>query len=75
MKAPLILLGVAACGVVGGAWLVGRWAVGVAIIADSVALAVLALFWQRPDPPPPTFEERAAAIAAAQRAREGVGVR
>jgi hypothetical protein len=43
MRLSVVLLVLALAGVVGGAWLIGRWAVGLAIIADSVAVAAWAL--------------------------------
>ena len=44
MRLHVILLIAALAGVVGGAWLIGMWAVGVAVIADSAAVAAWALF-------------------------------
>jgi hypothetical protein len=58
----LFVLGLA--GVVGGAALVGRWAVGCAVIADSVVLAVLAWMRDLPEKPAkakPTVIRRRAA--------------
>lgn len=43
MRLSPILLACSLAGLVGGAWLIGMWAVGLAIIADSVAVGVYAL--------------------------------
>ena len=43
MRLPLVLLAVSLLGVVGGAWLVGRWAVGCAVIFDSLCVGWWAL--------------------------------
>jgi hypothetical protein len=44
MRLSVVLLCLSLAGVVGGAWLIGLWAVGCAVIADSVAVGVWALF-------------------------------
>jgi hypothetical protein len=44
MRLSVVLLVASLLGVLGGAFLIGRWAVGVAIVADSVAVGVWALF-------------------------------
>lgn len=44
MRWSVVLLVLALAGVVGGAFLVGRWCVGVAVIFDSVAVGAWALF-------------------------------
>jgi hypothetical protein len=51
VRLSAFLLAVAMAGVVGGAWLIGQWAVGCAIIADSVALAAWALLRDIPEKP------------------------
>lgn len=43
MRLSAVLLCLSLLGVLGGAVLIGRWAVGVAIVADSVAVGVWAL--------------------------------
>jgi hypothetical protein len=43
MRASVILLLISLAGVLGGAALIGRWALGVGVIADSVAVGVWAL--------------------------------
>ena len=43
MRSSLLLLIVSLLGVLGGAALIGRWALGLAIIADSVAVGVFTL--------------------------------
>lgn len=53
MRLHVILLIAALLGVVGGAVLIGWWAVGLAIIADSIAVGWYALFHddgQQPQP-------------------------
>lgn len=51
MRLPAVLLVFAGIGVVFGASLIATWAVGLAVIADSAALAVFALLWDREGPP------------------------
>ena len=43
MRWSVVLLAVSLAGVVGGAFLVGRWCVGVAVIFDSLAVGAYAL--------------------------------
>ena len=43
MRVSVVMLLVSLAGILGGAALIGRWALGVAIIADSVAVGVYAL--------------------------------
>ena len=43
MRLSVVLLVVSLAGVLGGGWLVGRWAFGLCLIADSVAVGVYAL--------------------------------
>ena len=43
MRLSIALMLVSMAGVLGGAWMVGRWALGAAIVADSVAVGVWAL--------------------------------
>jgi hypothetical protein len=50
MRSSVLLLLCSIAGILGGAALIGRWALGVAIIADSVAVGVYAL--QRDDGQP-----------------------
>jgi hypothetical protein len=54
MRLSAVLLLCSLAGVLGGAWLIGRWALGAAIVADSVAVAAWALFHDdgagRPEP-------------------------
>ena len=51
MRLNAVLLAVALAGVIGGAYLIGRWAVGCAIIVDSLALGVYALLRDVPEKP------------------------
>ena len=44
MRLPLVLLAVSLLGVVGGAFLIGTWAVGCAVIFDSLALGAWAVW-------------------------------
>ncbi len=50
MRLPVALLVLAAAGVVFGGWLIAPWAMGLAVVADSVALGVGALLWDRREP-------------------------
>jgi hypothetical protein len=54
----MLLLLLAACGLIGGAWLIGRWAVGLAVIVDSLGIALYALVRDdgRPGPQGPNVE-------------------
>lgn len=63
MRLSVVLLLSAAAGVVGGAWLIGMWCVGLAVIVDSAALAGYALF--RDDVQPRV--ERVAGVTEEQR--------
>ena len=56
VRLPVILLAVSLLGVIGGAWLIGRWAVGLAIIADSLAVGAWAV-WGYDDGKPPADAE------------------
>ncbi len=51
MRLSVVLFVLGLAGVVAGAWLIGRWAVGVAVIADSVAVAGWGLLWDAPERP------------------------
>jgi hypothetical protein len=44
MRLSAVLLLVSLLGALAGGWLIGRWALGAAIVADSVAVGVWALF-------------------------------
>jgi hypothetical protein len=50
VRLPAALLVLAGIGVVFGASLIAPWAVGLAVIADSVALGAFALLWDRQEP-------------------------
>jgi hypothetical protein len=50
VRLPAALLVLAGIGVVVGASLIAVWAVGLAVVADSVALGVFALLWDRKEP-------------------------
>ena len=51
MRSSVVLLLVSLAGVLGGAALIGVWALGLAIIADSVAVGVFALMREVPEAP------------------------
>lgn len=51
MRLSAFLLALAFAGVVGGAVLIGQWAVGVAIIFDSLVLGAVALLRDVPEKP------------------------
>ena len=44
MRLPLVLLACSLAGVIGGAFLIGMWAVGCAVIFDSLALGTFAVW-------------------------------
>ena len=44
MRLPVILLAASLLGVIGGAWLIGTWAVGCAVIFDSLCLGAFAVW-------------------------------
>jgi hypothetical protein len=62
MRLSVVLLCVSLAGVVGGAWLIGLWAVGLAVIADSVAVGVWALARDDGLPGPQVREVRPATV-------------
>jgi hypothetical protein len=43
VRLSVILLLCSLAGVLAGGWLIGRWALGLAVVADSVAVGVYAL--------------------------------
>jgi hypothetical protein len=51
MRSSVLLLLVSLAGILGGAALIGLWALGLAIIADSVAVGVYALLRDTPSVP------------------------
>jgi hypothetical protein len=44
MRLPAVLLVCSLLGVIGGAWLIGRWAVGCAVIFDSLCAGAWAVW-------------------------------
>ena len=44
MRLSAVLLLCSLAGIIGGAWLIGMWCVGLAVIADSIAVGVFAWF-------------------------------
>ncbi len=64
MRLSVLLVVLGMLGIVGGAWLVGMWAVGCAVIADSallVAYGVLRDVQPRPPATPLSVRDRARA--------------
>lgn len=51
MRSSLLLLLISLAGILGGAALIGLWALGLAIIFDSLAVGVLALLRDAPATP------------------------
>jgi hypothetical protein len=51
-RTPIVLLVVALAGMLGGGALIGVWALGLCLIADSVAVAVFALWHDWPERAP-----------------------
>lgn len=49
MRLSVLLVVLGMLGLIGGAWLVGMWAVGCAVMADSLALIALGLLREGPD--------------------------
>lgn len=62
MRLSMSLIVAGLLGVVGGAWLIAPWAVGCAVVADSVALAAYGLL--RDVPAKPESPEQARRRAA-----------
>ena len=54
MRQSVLLLLVSLAGIMGGAALIGLWALGCAIIVDSVAVGVFALRWDSESRPAPS---------------------
>jgi hypothetical protein len=69
VQRAVVLLLVAMAGVILGASLIGQWAVGLAVIADSVVLGLWALFADVPDAAN-ADDLRASRERARQRARD-----
>lgn len=59
MRLSVLLIVAGMLGVVAGAWLIGRWAVGVAVVADSAGLVALGLLRDVPERPERGFRRRA----------------
>jgi hypothetical protein len=51
VRVSVLLIAAGLLGVVAGAWLLGRWAVGLAVIADSAVLVGLGLLRDVPERP------------------------
>jgi hypothetical protein len=57
MRLSVVLLVVSLAGVLAGGWLIGRWALGLAVIVDSAAVAVYALRRDYDDRPRPSVHD------------------
>jgi hypothetical protein len=51
VRLSVLLIVAGMLGVVAGAWLIGRWAVGIAVVADSASLAAWGLLRDMPERP------------------------
>ena len=69
MRASLTMLIVAAIGLVAGAALIGTWAVGLAVMADSATLAGFALLRDIPARPEPQAQTLPDILERARRAQ------
>ena len=69
MRSSIVLLLVSLAGVLGGAALIGVWALGVAIIADSVAVGVYALLRDDGDRAAPSVHDVPTLAQYLERAR------
>jgi hypothetical protein len=50
IRLPALLVVLGMLGLIAGASLIGLWAVGCAVMADSALMIAAGLFWPRPDP-------------------------
>jgi hypothetical protein len=69
VRASVIMLLVSLAGVLGGAALIGRWALGLAIIADSIAVGAYALLRDADARPAPNVHEVPTLRQVLERAR------
>jgi hypothetical protein len=69
MRLSVALLGLSLAGIMGGAALIGLWALGLAIIVDSVAVGVFALRWDSESRPAPSVHELPTLANVLERAR------
>ena len=69
MRLSMVLLLVSLAGVMGGAALIGLWALGLAIIVDSVAVGVYALLREDGDRARPSVHEVPTLAQVLERAR------
>jgi hypothetical protein len=69
MRLSVVLLLCSLLGVIGGAALIGRWAVGVAVIADSIAVGAWALLRDEGEPAAPSVHEVPTLAQVLERAR------
>ncbi len=64
MRLSVVLVVLGMLGIVGGAWLIGLWAVGCAVIADSALLVAYGVLRDVPARPPAPMSVRERARAA-----------
>jgi hypothetical protein len=69
VRLSVLLLLVSLAGVLAGGWLIGRWALGVAVIADSVAVGVYGLLRETGGRPAPSVHEVPSLAQVLERAR------
>ena len=70
MRLSAVLLVLASAGMLLGGLLIGRWALGVCVIADSLAVAVFALRWDDGSAAQPSVHEVQGTLAGVlERAR------
>jgi hypothetical protein len=69
VRLSIVLLLLSLAGIVGGAALIAPWAVGVAVIADSVAVGAWALLREPESRPSPSVHEVPTLAAVLERAR------
>lgn len=72
MRLSAFLLFVSVAGVVGGAWLIGVWAVGAVVVAMSAMLGAYAILRDVPDKAPGVAQLQAGRDRIRQRARDAV---
>lgn len=69
MRLSVVLLLVSLAGIMGGAALIGLWALGLAIITDSVAVGVFALLRESESRAAPSVAEVPTVASILERAR------
>jgi len=69
MRLSIVLLFVSLAGILGGAALIGLWALGLGIIADSIAVGVYALLRDDENLPRPSVHDVPTLAQVLERAR------